>query len=237
MIDVDLIQRIKVAGIFILQIYKVTTGTLLTLFIPQNCGNKICSLKENYDNHEVYHKTVLYWNIFSMFTFFVYYIIELRREEWSIKYLDIDNNKSDNNLKEIIKNEPILDKKMDSLNLLYYRTLLINIIVYFINLILTIKVISDNYHSISTLSCFFSFSLLVLMKLYNSYEVAKQSIKNDKMMSAYMVEFVSFNVLDVDYIAKKLKDKEKEYIIKIIKEIEEEKQNEINSEDIIPIIT
>ena len=33
---------------------------------------------------------------------FIYlnYIIELRREEWCIKYLDIDNNVSDNALKE-----------------------------------------------------------------------------------------------------------------------------------------
>ena len=46
------------------------------------------------------------------------------------------------------------------------------------------------------------------MKLYNSLEVARQSVKNDKMMSAYMSEFVSFNVLDADYIANKLlKDK------------------------------
>ena len=46
------------------------------------------------------------------------------------------------------------------------------------------------------------------MKLYNSLGVATQSVKNDKMMSAYMSEFVSFNVLDGDYVANKLiKDK------------------------------
>ena len=48
-----------------------------------------------------------------MATFFLYYIIELRREEWAIKYLDIDNDKADNALKDIIKDEPILNKKMD----------------------------------------------------------------------------------------------------------------------------
>ena len=52
------------------------------------------------------------------------------------------------------------------------------------------KLVKDKYHSMSTVSCFFSFSLLVLMKLYNSLVVARQSVKNDKMMSAYMNEFV-----------------------------------------------
>ena len=235
-IDEDIKQRIKVTFIFLLQVYKITTGTMLTLFIPQSCGDKICSLKENYDNRELYHKSVLYWNMFSMFTFYLYYIIELRREEWAIKYLDIDNNKPDNGLKEIIKNEPILDKKMDRLNIIYYRSLFINCVVYFINLCLSIKVLVDNYHSTSTLSCFASFSLLVLMKLYNSYDVAYQSVKNDKMMSAYMNEFVSFNILDKDYVANKIKNKEKENIIEIIKEIEQEKKDKVDPEEIITVM-
>jgi len=215
MIDQDIIQRVKVAGIFLLQIYKVTTGTMLSLFIPQSCGSdessRVCSLQENYENADGYHKTVFFWNAFSFLTFFTYYMIELKREEWSIKYLDIDNNKPDNSLKQIIVNEPKLDKAMDRLNLWYYRSLLFNCGVYGINLALSAKLVKDGYHSSSTLSCFASFSLLVLMKLYNSLEVARQSVKNDKMMSAYMSEFVSFNVLDADYVANKLlKDNIKE---------------------------
>jgi len=42
-----------------------------------------------------------------------------------------------------------------------------------------------------------------MMKLYNSFIVARNSVKDDKMMSAYMSEFVSFNVLDADYIQSK----------------------------------
>ena len=159
MIDVDVMQRIKVAGIFLLQIYKVATGTMLSLFVPQSCGEKVCSLTENLENNEIYHKTVLYWNMFSMFTFFTYYLVELRREEWAIQYLDIDNNKSDNSLKEIIIKEPILDKKMDKLNKYYYNLLRFNCGVYFINVILTIKMLKDGYHSMSTVSCFVSFVL------------------------------------------------------------------------------
>ena len=205
----DLKQRVKVAGIFLLQIYKVTTGTLLSLFVPQSCDNKICTLQENYENTETYHKITIYWNFFAMFTFFMYYLVELRREEWAIKYLDVDNNKSDNSLKDIIRTEPALDKTMDRLNKVYYYSLLVNCVTYGINILLSIKVVKDGYHSSSTLSCFVSFVLLVLMKLYNSLEVAHQSVKHDKMMSAYMNEFVSFNVLDPDYI----KDKEERMIV------------------------
>ena len=222
MIDVDIMQRIKVAGIFMLQVYKVATGTMLSLFVPQSCGDQVCTLTQNLENNEIYHKTVLYWNAFSMFTFFAYYIVELRREEWSIKYLDIDNDKPDNALKEIIVKEPKLDKKMDKLNLYYYNLLRFNCGVYFVNIMMTIKMLKDGYHSMSTISCFLSFVLLVLMKLYNSYIVAYQSVKNDKMMSAYMCEFVSYNVLDADYV----KENNPIELEEIKTEIKEEEEKE-----------
>ena len=208
--DVDFVQRIKVGGIFCLQIYKILTGTLLTVFVPQSCEtlletntteNRVCTLTQNFENNDLYHKKTLYWNITTMVLFLGYYMIELKRENWSIKYLDIDNNKPDNSLKEIIKNEPSLDKYMDRINIYYYNFLLATIFAYTINVGLMIKILYSDYHGSSTISCFMSFVLLVMMKLYNSFVVAKESVKNDKMMSAYMSEFVSYNVLDSDFVA------------------------------------
>ena len=211
MIDQDIIQRIKVIGIFCLQFYKVLTGTMLTLFVPQACPEisegsgensiRICTITENFENNEIYHQLTLYWNSISFLCFIYVYILELKRESWAIKFLDIDNDKPDNCLKEIIIKEPKLDKKMDRLNKLYFYGLSVTAVVYMINIILMINILYQDYHSASTLSCFVSFTLLVQMKLYNSLSVAYYSVKDDKMMSAFMSEFVSFNVLDKDYIS------------------------------------
>ena len=213
-VDQDIVQRIKVGGIFVLQFYKVLTGTLLPLFVPQACYSEItagseertlqlCTLTQNYENNEDYHRVTLYWNFFSFLLFIMCYIFELRREHWAIKFLDINNDIPDNALKDKIVEEPQLDKKMDQLNKFYYHSLLLTSGVYFINVGLMIKILITEYHSVSTLSCFVSFVLLVMMKLYNSLSVGYQSVKNDKMMSAFMSEFVSFNVLDSDYLANK----------------------------------
>ena len=137
----------------------------------------------------------------SFFCFIYVYILELQRENWSITYLDVDKDESDNALKSIIMNEPKLDKKMDRLNKLYFYGLSVTAFVYMINMLLMINILYQDYHSASTLSCFVSFTLLVQMKLYNSLSVAYYSVKDDKMMSAFMSEFVSFNVLDKDYIS------------------------------------
>tara|TARA_B110000285_G_C15123331_1_gene618610 strand:- start:2082 stop:2840 length:759 start_codon:yes stop_codon:yes gene_type:complete len=249
MIDPDIKQRIKVAGIFLLQSYKIITGTMVSLFIPQSCGGKMCSIQENYDKSELYHKTLFYWNSFTMFLFFCTYAIELRREEWCVKYLDINNNYSDNGLKEIIIKDKKLDNYMDKVNKKYYFMIRITCFCYFINLGLTIRMLNSDYHSNSTVSCFMSFSLLVLMKLYNSYSVAYQSVTNDKMMSAYMNEFVSYNVIDGDYVKEIYGGNKNNRLEDITTQVDEEDNDEfkdaneieekdgcVKEEEIIPII-
>tara|TARA_B100001248_G_scaffold210792_1_gene165005 strand:+ start:2327 stop:2992 length:666 start_codon:yes stop_codon:yes gene_type:complete len=216
-IDQDIIQRIKVSGIFCLQFYKVLTGTMLSLFIPQACYEtisdgsdiiyteevRICSLSQNLENDEIYHRLTLYWNSISFLCFIYIYSLELKRESWAIKFLDVDKDKSDNALKEIIVQEPKLDKQMDKLNRLYFYGLSVTSVVYAINVLMMINVLYQDYHSMSTISCFISFTLLVQMKLYNSLSIAYKSVKNDTMLSAFLTEFVSFNVLDKDYISDK----------------------------------
>ena len=61
---------------------------------------------------------------------------------------------------------------MDKLNKFYYRVLLSTTFAYGINILLMIRILIKDYHSISTISCFTSFVLLVIMKLYNSLSVA-----------------------------------------------------------------
>jgi len=237
MIDQDIKQRIQVAGIFLLQSYKILTGTMMSLFIPQSCGDKMCSIQENYENSEVYHKTLVYCNGFSMFMFFCSYAIELWREEWCIKYLDIDNDYSDNGLKEIIVKDKHLDIYMDRINKYYYNMIRLTGIFYFINLGATVKMLNTNYHSNSTISCFMSFSLLVLMKLYNSFTVSYESVHNDKMMSAYKNEFVSYNVIDDDYVQKKYGNKNNRLEDVTFEEKKDDNEDDIlEEEDILPIV-
>jgi hypothetical protein len=203
MVNQDTIQRIKVCGFFVLELYKITTGTLLSLFVPQKCNEHVCTITENLNNKETMHSIVMYTNFASMFLFLSYYMVELYREEWCVKNLDVDHNYSDNHLKKIIVKLPNLNKRMDTLNKCYYHLFNLNCFFYTINLGVSIKLLNDNYHSSATISSFCSFVLLVMMKLYGSYEVSRISIKDDKMTSAFIKEFISFNVIDKDFLEKK----------------------------------
>ena len=131
-----------------------------------------------------------------------------QKNRWTMQqgYDDIKTNYESYFIKVGIPN---IEDTVRILNKYYYNTLLLTCFFYTINIGISAKLVKDKYHSMSTVSCFFSFSLLVLMKLYNSLVVARQSVKNDKMMSAYMNEFVSYNVIDSDYLEKNKKENQK----------------------------
>ena len=203
-ISADLKNSIKIIGLCSLQIYRVAMGTLLSIFVPQKCNRDMCTLTENINNDDIFHRVVFYFNCLTLCFFMVNYSIELKREYWCIKYLDIDSNISDNALKQIIIKEPKLDKQMDRFNKLYYRSCIITLLSYICNASLSLKLINDNYYSSSTITSFATFVLLISLKLYNSLVISYNSVHYDKMMSAFLCEFTSYNVLDSNYIEDKV---------------------------------
>ena len=203
-ISADLKNSIKIIGLCSLQVYRVAMGTMLSMFVPQKCNEDVCTLTENFNNDELFHQVVFFFNSITLLFFIVNYCIELKREYWCIKYLDIDANKSDNSLKQIIKNEPKLDHQMDRFNTMYYQSCIITLVMYICNALLSIKLVNDNYYNSSTVNSFLTFVLLISLKLYNAVVISYNSVKHDKMMSAFLSEFTSYNVLDDDYLKSKL---------------------------------
>ena len=97
-LDVDTKQRLQTAFTFLLEFYKVLMGTFLGVFIPLKCKDKICTVRDNIYTEDRFHIATNIYNLISFIFVSAFYVIELRRENWSIEYLDIDENKALNNL-------------------------------------------------------------------------------------------------------------------------------------------
>ena len=198
-LDVDNRERLKVAILFLLQSYKVIMGSMLVVFVPSQCGDDICSFRENVQNTEAYNLAALTFNFMSIAAFLATYAVELRRENFCVHNFDINHDVGDNNLAIILKDKPDLLKELHSHNNLYYRITAATFFVYLVNFILSdIVLYNDPTFWKVGLAPYFSYILLILMKLYNCYYISVTSIKEDKALSAYMTEFSSFNVIDVD---------------------------------------
>ena len=156
---------------------------------------------QNVQNADALNRTALVTNFASIFFFLATYSVELRRENFCVHNFDINHDVGDNNLAIILKDKPDLLKELHSHNNLYYRITASYIFVYLINFIISdIVLYNDPTFWKVGLAPYFSYILLILMKLYNCYYISVTSINEDKALSAYMTEFSSFNVIDVDLL-------------------------------------
>ena len=204
----DFKERLKIGGLFIFQSYKVIMGSMLTLFVPQLCeDDEVCSIHDNLVKHEdLYHQITLGFNFLSVLLFIGVYGIELRRENWCVKNLDIDHNLPDNNLENAIRDKPELLIPLKKHNTLYFRSMAVTSSIYSVNLVLSSIFIYNNYAGIPSITSYMSYVVLILLKIYNSLFISYDSMTNNKALSGYIMEFSSFNKIDVDFIVQEDKD-------------------------------
>ena len=198
-LTVDSKQRITTLLLMCLEFYKVIMGTFLIVFVPQNCNGTICTATENF-----FKEGQLYYggNVCNFITFSAIgtlYFIELKRENWCIQYLDIDDEKSTNNLDMEIEAYPKYKKEMNRLNNNYVNATYFAVFMMCINFIVSGFTVYQTNTGTNSITSFISFFLLVSMKLYNAWSVGRLSIKDERANSAYMKEPKTYNTIDSDY--------------------------------------
>ena len=207
-INNDTKEKVKTFGLMFLQSYKIIMGSMISIFVPQKCSiinnnitsYEICSIESNLNNKELSHQITLYLNCLTTVGFIYLYFVEYHRENWLIKKLDIDHNKADNNLDIVLQDKEELKNKLYKINNNYYYTTIGLIILFVINNLASINIINKYNYGTTTLNSYISFELLIMLKLWNSFEVSFYSRRKHRALSAFLREFSSFNVIDQDYL-------------------------------------
>ena len=128
------------------------------------------------------------------------YRVELRREHWCIKYLDIDPEKAIENLDEEIEDYQSIKKEMETLNKTYKNSVMICGGSVILNTIFSLYDLSTHWAGSSSLTPLLSSILLIFMKIYNSYFVSNASLIKERAYSAYISGPKTYNTIDSDYI-------------------------------------
>ena len=202
-ITVDTKQRMMTGIIFLTEFYKVLMGTFLGVFVPMKCKDKLCTINDNIYTQDTYHIVTNCYNSLSFIIVFAFYIVELRRENWSIEHLDIDEDLPLNNLDEEIEKYPTYKSKMKRMNLMYYRMIYLARFMLITNFAVSGVLVGFNYYNINTLNSILSFFMLVFMKLSKAKNIADSSIHDEMVYSGYLTAPKVYNTIDVDY---RLKD-------------------------------
>jgi len=204
-LSTDTQQKIMTAFLMCIEFYKILMGSFLIIFVPQMCSKddtdvkEVCSMSDNISSDDQLKQVALYTNGLTFLTFVFLYVVEMKRENWCIEYLDIDESKPNNNLDSEIEEYPNIKKEMSSINLTYFRLVLVTCFMSMCNSIYSISVIVLDHNNAPTFTSLMSFLLFLGIKLFWSLSIAWSSLHEERAFSAYLTINRTYNKIDEDY--------------------------------------
>ena len=198
-LSVDSKQRVTTTCLMFLEFYKILMATFLVLFVPQKCEEEVCTITENFFKRDPVHLAALISNFTTFVSVLYFYYIEMKRENWCIKYLDIDLTKPNNYLDDEIEAYPKYKKQMNQLNKSYLKSMYASSTLLVINFGISGTAIGFDYVGTNTITTMVSFFLLISSKLYSAYVTGTNSVKKERALSAYMKTAKTYNTIDEDF--------------------------------------
>lgn len=197
----DFIQKSTSISLFSLELYRVLVATLLILFVPQKCenetGSHLCSYEENMNSTSQFYNASLIINFITMTSFILTYIIEFKRENQLINYLEVniskpcDNDSVGKALETLSKHRK---ENILALDKYYYRASILCMILFMLNTILSGFVIYDFYLDNQTTTTFVTNILFMITKLIDIYFTINTN--KNVFYSAYLKTKVQYNDVD-----------------------------------------
>ena len=199
--DQDFKQKTGSYVTFTLEMYRVFMGTLLLFFVPQKCGDELCSFSQMTSKTDAMHVGNISVNLATFVAFFAMYVIELRRENKMISYLEV--NKEFPSANDAVGDALLLlpeKKRKVILNLdgSYQKACYIAAIFYLANSVYSGFTIYDNYYDSKTTTVFVTNLLFLVGKLVDVYGLA--NTETNIFYSAYLKDKVQYNYADPDKV-------------------------------------
>jgi hypothetical protein len=195
--DQDFNQKVAVSISVILELYRVLVSSFLVLFVPQKCGDHVCSLSENMVLENHLYSAGLVFNFITMASFLAMYTFEIKRENRLITYLEVNKSVPSDNNSVGIALEKLPQEKRDSiwqLDKYYMYSGRASILMFIVNTILSGFVVYEYYLDSQTTSTYITNILFMVTKLADVY--ANVNTEKNVFYSAYMKGKIQYNDVD-----------------------------------------
>jgi hypothetical protein len=202
--DQDFMQKVNVSITVCFELYRSIISSFLILFVPQKCGDHLCSINENLALENPLYSAGIVSNFLTMFLLCVLYYLEVKRENKLITYLEVNKNKAFDNksVGEALIN--ISDNRRNSIYFIdkcYQIGSCVTITCFAMNATLSGIVIYNYYLDDRTTTTYVTNLLFMIMKLLD----VQNTVNSEKNIfySAYLKTKVQYNDVDPNKIREK----------------------------------
>jgi len=182
-------QSVSVPIFFIIEAYSIFLATLPIIFVPQICNDKLCSPLENYKNMDVLG-IIFHFSTVSCFMFA--YGIELYREYWCIKNLDVNESFPES---RILCSD--ISSVLKRINKRYVYIWFFTIVMFVVNTFYSSVYLGKYlFRSEDALITFLSYLVSVAHKINSVFTTVNSVLKNTNTISesAYLKKMVIYNI-------------------------------------------
>ena len=197
--DQDFQQKSSVYVSFVFELYRVLMGSMLVMFVPQKCGDHICDMFENTTVVPEVYNTAIAMNAYSLLCFFIMYMIEIKRENKLITYLEVDKTLPFDNesVGEALVKLP--QEKKDAIlafDKYYLQSGYLALSAFVMNAGISGYVVFLNYLDDKTFTVYLTNILFMALKVKETYDIV--NTKKNIFYSAYLTDRIQFNAVDKD---------------------------------------
>lgn len=199
--DQDFNQKINVASTLVLELYRVIMGAFLMVFVPQKCGDDICSVSQNIYREDGLSRFTVAFNSLTLLSFLFLYYIEVKRENKLITYLEVNKFKALDNESVGAALHQLDNSKKDSIlkyDVYYQKIGYLCTFIFGINSALSSVVIYTQYLDSKTVTVYLTNLLFMSLKVFDVYNTV--NTKPNIFYSAYLKNKVQFNDVDPDKV-------------------------------------
>lgn len=197
----DTQQRLGVYMLFIFELYRLLMGTLLILFVPQNCGDNLCTMDDTIYTNDPYLLANLSISCTTLACFLVLYGLEIHRESKMIEYLEVNESfPSDNDSVALILDKIPEEhtKELWRLDKYYQKSGYAAIVFFLVNSIYSGFNIYNRYNDDKTATVFLTNILFLATKLNQVFSVV--NTEQNIFFSSYLTKKLQYNYVDPDHM-------------------------------------
>jgi len=185
-----------------IEIFKVIMACMLTIVVPQRCGDHSCSIGEAFEDLTDFNKIALAVNFITLGVTMLHFYLVFRRERMLIRYLDEDENEAERHLIGMLAQFPLID---DVLNTIHRRVFLVSFVTFafsignpIVSAFLLFR--DDRWDGYRTGTVFATNVLLIFNVVQKAMYYSFQGWREKIALSCVEFEPVSYNTIDRQYL-------------------------------------